>query len=300
MTGSDGLIGTALYAELQARGHALRRFDIADRQAGPGDILAPAALAAAMKGCSGVIHLAAVSRVVWGERDPRKCLETNVTGTRNVIEGVQARAPQPWLIFASSREVYGQSAMLPVSERSPLRPMNHYARSKVAGERDVMKASDDGIRAAILRLSTVYGSTGDHADRLVPAFCRAAVGGLPLRVEGARNSVDITHVADVAAVIANVAEALAAGQSFRPMHLTTGRATSLAGLARLVVRLARSESRIVTALPRDYDVSNFNGDPGLAQAQIGWRPRVSLEAGLAELIARFRQECGQSAKRLTG
>lgn len=250
-----------------------------------------------MTGCTGVIHLAAVSRVIWGERDPKRCLQNNVTGTRNIIEGVQSRsAPQPWLIFASSREVYGQSATLPVSERSPLRPMNHYARSKLAGERDVMQARDGGLRAAVLRLSTVYGSTSDHEDRLVPAFCRAALYGLPLRVEGAQNSVDITHVADVAAAIADVAEALAQGRHLEPMHLTTGRATSLAGLARLVVRLARSESTIITAPPRDYDVSNFLGDPGLAQAQIGWRPRVSLEAGLAELIARFGHVGGQAAR----
>lgn len=288
VTGSGGLVGTALCAALGARGHEIRRFDLRDGPKGQGDILMPATLEAALEGCTGVVHLAAVSREVWGERDPRLCHATNVIGTRNVIEALRRNTRQFWLIFASSREVYGQASALPVTERCALRPMNHYARSKRAAERAVMQAQGAGMRAAILRLSTVYGAPGDHADRLIPAFCRAAIAGRPLRVDGAMNRVDITHVADVAAAIADLGERLARGGAFRPMHLTTGRATSLHDLARLVVRLAESDSPITMSAPRDYDVTAFAGDPGLAAAQIGWRPRVSLIAGLRDLIARLR------------
>lgn len=289
VTGSSGLIGTAVCAVLAARGHETRRFDIADRQGGYGDILAPTDLTAAIRGCTGVIHLAAVSRVIWGERDPQGCRETNVTGTCNIIGQLQSCDPQPWMILGSSREVYGQSPALPVSESTPLRPMNHYARSKVDAEKAVQRAIDEGLRAAILRFSTVYGSVEDHADRVIPAFCRAAIGGRPLRVEGAGNSLDITHVADVAGGIADVVECLGAGKSLTPMHLTTGQGTTLSELAQAVVHLARSGSAIIPAAPRDFDVANFIGDPALAEAQIGWRPRVSLTAGLSRLIREYER-----------
>lgn len=294
VTGSSGLIGTAVCAVLEAQGHRVRRLDIADQHDGHGDILAPADLDVAIKDCTGVVHLAAVSRVVWGERDPARCHATNIIGTRNVLDRVVSSDLRPWLIFGSSREVYGQSLALPVGARAPLQPMNHYARSKVAAEQAVTQAMEAGICASIVRFSTVYGAITDHADRVIPAFCRAALRGLPLRIEGAANSLDITHVADVANCLADVANRLAAGKALEPMHLTTGNATSLTDLAHVVVRLAQSDSDLIAAPPRDFDVANFVGDPGFANSQIGWQPRIPLEAGLAELIAQFRAKANLS------
>jgi len=288
VTGSSGLIGTAVCAVLASRGHEVRRFDIADQQGGFGDILAPTNLDAAMKDCTGVVHLAAVSRVIWGERDPQKCHETNVVGTRNVIDRLNSGNLRRWLIFGSSREVYGQSRVLPVTESAPLQPMNHYARSKAEAEQAVKQAVGAGICASILRFSTVYGALTDHADRVIPAFCRAAIAGLPLRVEGATNSLDITHVSDVADGVSNVASRLSEGKSLGPMHLTSGHGTSLSDLAKAVVQLAGSKSEIITSAPRDFDVINFIGDSKLAETQIGWHPKIPLEIGLMKLISQFR------------
>lgn len=289
VTGSSGLIGTALCAVLKSQGHEVRKFDLTDQRGGFGDILSPNDLNTAMKGCTGVIQLAAVSRVIWGEHEPEKCFETNVIGTHNVIDCLRSNDLQPWLILGSSREVYGQSRALPVSESDPLQPMNHYARSKVAAEQAVRQAQEAGIRTSILRFSTVYGTIADHADRVIPAFCRAAIMNLPLRVEGTENCLDITHVTDVADCIANVVNSLARGQSFEPMHLTTGLGTSLSDLASAIIDLAVSKSEIITTPPRDFDVVNFIGDPTFAESQVGWRPKTMLETGLVELISRFRE-----------
>ncbi|MEO8630408.1 MAG: NAD-dependent epimerase/dehydratase family protein [Betaproteobacteria bacterium] len=51
-----------------------------------------------------------------------------------VIEEAERQHQPPWLIFASSREVYGQPASLPATEDAPLRPVNVYGRSKLEGE----------------------------------------------------------------------------------------------------------------------------------------------------------------------
>ena len=294
VTGSRGLIGTALCSVLRSLGHDVRNFDIADDQGGFGDILSKSGLERAMQGCTGVVHLAAVSRVVWGEQAPVSCFETNVTGTKNVVDCITSGDRPPWLIYGSSREVYGQGQMLPLTEGARLRPMNNYARSKVAAEGLVADALGAGIPAAILRFSTVYGTVADHADRVIPAFCRAAIAGDPLKVEGPGNCLDITHVSDVAEGIANVASGLAKGHRLQPMHLTTGHGTSLAELAQAVKYLADSGSEIRPVPPRDFDVSRFVGDPDLAQRQIGWQPKTSLETGLAELVCNFRKAAGVS------
>ena len=180
ITGSEGLIGSALRASLEARGTQVVGLDLLGTAREEGDVRSLRRVRDAIAGCLGVVHLAAVSRVVWGERAPGDCWNTNVGGVRNVLEAAHERTPRPWLLFASSREVYGQPRRLPAREDVPLHPVNVYGRSKVEGERLVVGANARGLRAATVRLSNVYGSTRDHADRVIPAFVRAAIsGGLP-------------------------------------------------------------------------------------------------------------------------
>ncbi|MCC5991788.1 MAG: NAD-dependent epimerase/dehydratase family protein [Rhodobacteraceae bacterium] len=288
------MIGSALCSLLGAQGHDLRCFDLAARGLAHGDVRAPADLDAAVAGCDGVVHLAAVSRVVWAEADPLLCQMTNVTGTRNVVEAIRRAESRAWLILGSSREVYGQAQLLPVAETAPLRPMNHYARSKCAAEQIIAEAACNGLRAAILRFSTVYGSSADHADRVVPAFCRAALSGAPLRLDGAETCLDITHVADVVAGIARVARALDAGRSLPPLHFTTGQGTRLAELAGMIIALAQSGSTITHAPARAYDVARFVGDPARARNLVGWSPSVRLQDGLADLLDQLCRKAGQA------
>ena len=91
-----------------------------------GDVRDPRQVHAAVDGCGGVIHLAAVSRVATAQRDPGLCEATNVGGLSNVLQAAASSSRQPWVVFASSREVYGQPEQLPVREDSPLQPMNVY------------------------------------------------------------------------------------------------------------------------------------------------------------------------------
>lgn len=136
ITGSEGLIGRAVVSAFQTLGYRLRRFDLRlpVGHPGRGNVLDAGAVARLVADCDGVIHLAAVSRVVWGERDPELCWATNVDGLRNVLDATHRQPRRPWVIFASSREVYGQPSVLPASEETPREPVNIYGRSKVMGE----------------------------------------------------------------------------------------------------------------------------------------------------------------------
>lgn len=283
ITGSEGLIGRALTDALTAQGDEIRGLDLRGRGVTEGDILNPEDLIECIDGCVGVVHLAAVSRVVHGERDPDLCWRTNVGGTQNVLNA--ARAAGAWVVYASSREVYGQPDTLPANEDTPLRPVNIYGRSKAEAER-IVQAS--GLPTAILRFSNVYGSTSDHADRVVPAFARQAALGLPLRVDGAHHTFDFTHLSDTVRGIRNVIAALDAGVRLPPIHLLTGSPTTLGELADAAVSLAGTGSPIQHAPPRSYDVSNFFGDRSRAEKVLAWRPEVPLHEGLRLLIDAFR------------
>ncbi len=294
ITGSAGLVGTALAATLRSRGFPVRNLDLRDPTAtGHGDVRDPEAVRRAVSGCAGVVHLAAVSRVIWGEQDPVACRSTNIDGTRAVLDAAHEAPGRPWLIFASSREVYGQPLRLPAGEDSPLAPINIYGRTKEAGERMIADARGHGLRAAVVRLSNVYGGLADYPDRVVPAFVRAAVAGAALRVEGSGHTFDFTHVDDTVRGIALLAELLERSEPPPPpIQFLTGRPTTLGELASLAVSLAGGRSEIVEATPRSFDVAQFWGSPARARELLGWSPRILLHEGILGLIAAIRGERG--------
>lgn len=289
ITGSQGLIGRALVSTLRARGEQAIGFDLRNH---PGeDVLDADALARAALDCRGIIHLAAVSRVIWGEHDPVRCRATNVEGMRHVIAAALASPRRPWLLFASSREVYGQPEHLPVSESAPLAPVNVYGHTKVEAERMLAQAARERqLHHAIVRLSNVYGCIHDHEDRVVPAFARAAASGASMRIDGIDNTFDFTHVDDVTRALSIVIEHLDRSGSLPPVHLLTGRPTSLGRLAELAAAAGGGRSSLVEAPARAYDVARFHGDPRRARELLDWTAHVTIEQGIAQFVEQFRAQ----------
>jgi NAD(P)-dependent dehydrogenase (short-subunit alcohol dehydrogenase family) len=123
ITGSSGLIGRAMTRALSAAGFSVRGYDpAAVSSLDKGDICDAQATRAAVDGVDGILHLGAVSRVVWAQRDPSRCQATNVEGTRNVLAAAASARTRPWVVVVSSREVYGQASSRPVAEDAPRRP----------------------------------------------------------------------------------------------------------------------------------------------------------------------------------
>ncbi|MDY0012166.1 MAG: NAD(P)-dependent oxidoreductase [Rhodocyclaceae bacterium] len=299
ITGSRGLIGTALAAALNQAGYGVQGLDPRALGESHGDIRNRSDVERALAGCVGVVHLGAVSRVIDGERAPAVCWATNVDGTRNILDTALAQSRRPWVVYASSREVYGQPPSLPATEDTPRVPVNIYGRSKVAAE-DLVCASP--LLTTIVRFSNVYGWSGDHGDRVVPAFARQAAEGHPLRVDGSAHTFDFTHLDDTVQGLLAVIGRLEQGLELPPLHFVTGQATTLGQLARMSVDLAESRSTIHEAPPRSYDVHNFYGDTTRAAQVLGWQAQVSIRDGLARLIRDFQilQERGLLAHPVTG
>ena len=290
VTGSEGLVGRALRARLEARGNETVGLDLRGSGSEYGDVRNPDRVSEAIVGCRGVVHLAAVSRVVWAERAPDDCRSTNIGGLRRVLEAAFEQPVPPWVIFASSREVYGQPQRLPATEDAPLSPVNVYGRSKVEGERLVEEARASGLRAATVRLSNVYGSALDHANRVVPAFARAAVEGSGIRIDGAECTFDFTHIDDTVRGMVAAMDRLEAGETLPPIHLLTGTPTTLRELAAMATALAIKSVPVVEAPLRPFDVSRFHGDPSRAREVLDWVPRVALREGLERLVLDFRAQ----------
>lgn len=285
VTGHLGLIGRHLVPKLALMGYQVVGFDLADKS---GDILNVRLLEQAMQGCHGVIHLAAVSRVVWGQNEPGKCWKTNALASESLLQLAAKSSVKPWVLVSSSREVYGESAQLPVNEDMAKNPLNIYGRAKLYMEQAAFEARAVGVNTAVVRLANVYGCVDDHEDRVLPAFCRNAVLDKPLRVDGFEHLFDFTHVSDTVNGIIRVIELLCAGERNLPaIHLLPGEGTTLKQAAYLAVVSANSSSTINEAASRSYDVCKFIGDPTRAKTLLDWQALILPREGIAMLVKDF-------------
>lgn len=290
ITGSKGLIGSALKRALQELQVKVSGIDINFGMDHPeyGDILNQNVLFPLIEQVDGIVHLAAISRVIEGERNPQLCWKTNVEGTRKVLESALASANKPWVIFASSREVYGRQTDFPVKETAPLRPLNIYGESKREGERIVQEAQMRGLQTAILRFSNVFGNIHDYQDRVIPAFCRAAALGEEMRVAGKDHLFDFTHLEDVIqGILSLILLLMKEKTSFPPIHLARGIAVSLRYLAEVAQKESGHFLKIVEDFSHPFQVSKFWGDTHLAQDILNWKTCISVEEGMRRLIHQY-------------
>jgi nucleoside-diphosphate-sugar epimerase len=289
VTGSSGLIGSQLIPVLQTMGFETVGMDIrVSNDLDYGDICHGPDLMKKVEGCTGVIHLAAISRVAVAHRNPELCMKTNFEASRNLAT-LAKHAGAKWFVYASSREVYGHVKSTPVTEYDGLKPVNVYGDAKLRSERYIEGLADESFNPSIIRFSNVFGVPNDHETRVIPAFIKAAYHGDDLNVEGGDNAFDFTFVDEVVRAVGLLVEQLQQGQKFKPMHFTTGHETSLNELAAAVISLFQSQSCIVPKTPRDFDVSKFSGDASLAFKQLGWRHEAQP---LAYFLRKYAERLG--------
>ena len=127
-----------------------------------------------------VLHLAARAGIRPSITDPGLYIETNVTGTFNVLEAAR-RAGVRRFLFASSSSVYGAETTTPFRESAALvRTLSPYAATKIAGEQLCSTYSHlHGMRVVSLRFFTVYGP-GQRPDLAIHKFTRSLMQGLPI------------------------------------------------------------------------------------------------------------------------
>lgn len=290
VTGSLGLIGSTLVKMLKDLNVNIITIDIRDNTI-DSNILNYNVLQKLISNCTGVIHLAAISRVIWGEKNPQLCKKVNVEGTRNVVNACIESAKNPWLIYASSREVYGQQDIFPVHEDCIFQPHNQYAKSKIDAECIVAEAKKAGLKTSILRFSNVYGGTHDYSERVIPAFCWNALNNQVLEVNGKDSLLDFTFVEDVAKGIMQTVEVLSSSNESLPaMHFTTGKGTSLFELANLILKLTNSSSNIQLRPKDSIYPSKFYGDYTRAKSLLKWQPTNDIKSGLIKYIAKLNAQ----------
>ena len=284
ITGSSGFIGSALKRLLGEKGIEIITYDIKENPMD--DVRNFSSLQAKLISVDGVVHLAAVSRVKIAHENPLECINTNIGGTINVLESVRefiSENGRPWVIFGSSREVYGEPVKLPVVETSHRKAINVYGVSKLSGE-ELCKvyAENYGLKTRVLRFSNVYTGVNDHLDRVIPKFILQAFNREDLVINGLGEEIfDFTYITDtVQGIWGCIQEIERNSHLFDDFNISSGIPISLVDLAELIIKKTESSSKVKYTASRSYDVSKFYADPAKARKKLGFAPKIALENGI--------------------
>jgi GDP-4-dehydro-6-deoxy-D-mannose reductase len=296
ITGAGGFAGSHLARACAAAGDDVVA---ASRRRGEvrADLRDPAAARALVRDARPdvVYHLAALAHVGRSWRDPAVTLADNQAMAVAVLEAVRLEAPEAVVVAASSGEVYGPPASLPVDEAAPLRPQNPYAVSKAAT--DLLA----GFYADAHRLRVVRPRAFNHAGPGQPplyalaSFARQLAAALeagedPVRIVtgNPESRRDFTDVRDVVEAYRLLAEAGEPGA----FNVCSGRAVSVRELVAVLGDVAgvAVEHRVDERRLRAHDVPEVRGSYARLARATGWEPRIPLRRTLADTVAWWRAE----------
>jgi GDP-4-dehydro-6-deoxy-D-mannose reductase len=296
VTGGTGFVGPHLASELRRMGH------IVDVPEYPQfDVTKPDTIAEAFgTRPDAVIHLAAIAYPATAKSDPERAFEVAVGGTINVLERACANPAPPFVLVVSSSEVYGKPApeSLPLTETSPLRPSSVYGLAKVAQESIALAyfATRD-LPGAVARPFNHSGS-GQTTQYVIPALASRildakSAGRTEVKVGNLDVSRDILHVGDVVRAYRLLIETGAAGIDQvhgRTFNIATGSSASIRSIFNRICQLADAPMLPVPdpALIRSNDVADVRGDYARIEAAVGWRPELSLDDVLGDVLASVR------------
>jgi len=327
LTGSAGFIGFHLAKRLVADGHLVvgidgmtpyydvrlkrRRHEILARSNGfrAHEVMLEDrdALARAAEDCRPdiIIHLAAQAGVRYSLENPRAYVDTNLTGTFNLLE--VAREYQPaHLLFASTSSVYGANTKIPFRETDAAdHPLTLYAATKKAGE--AMSHSYAHlwkVPTTCFRFFTVYGPWG-RPDMALFRFVDAIEKGQPIDIYGeGRMRRDFTYVADLVEAIcrliplspregeplATATDTLSPAAPWRVVNIAGGNPVGLLDFVETVENaLGRKAIRNMLPMQKGDVVETF-ADASLLQALSGFLPSVTVEEGVRAFVDWYRSD----------
>ena len=297
VTGGSGFIGSNLVPRLIEQGHQVRVLDngvagnptpadAPEVELVDGDIRDSQAVAGALRGAEAVVHLAAAGNVAQSVADPFPNFDVNALGTLVVLQAAAAAGVRRFVFASTGGALIGEAAP-PVDESSVPRPISPYGASKLCGEGycHAFRGSY-GLNTLALRFANVYGPRSAHKKGAVTAFIERALRGEPLVIYGDGAATrDFIHVEDLCAGILSGLQREEVGGV---VHLASGRETTIAELAALVLEATGSSAPIEHHPARAGEVERNFASAALAAEILGFRPRFDLEDGMADTVAWFR------------
>ena len=261
-------------------GFTFHRIDISHRDSLESVLLEKPAIDA-------VINLAARAGVRQSVEDPWVYVDTNLTGTLNLLELCQRRGI-PKFILASTSSIYGANAPLPTPETADSsHPLQAYAATKKAAEvLSYVYHNLYGLDVTVFRYFTVYGPAG-RPDMSMFRFTQWISEGLPVRLTGdGEQTRGFTYVDDIA--LGTIAGLQRLG--FEVINLGGHETISMNALIQMLESKIGRKAEIVHLPESKAEMLANWANVEKASRLLGWRPQVNLDQGVSNLVSWYQAE----------
>lgn len=290
ITGDKGFVGTETRKLLESEGHQVVGFDLMDgfdiRRKGQLEIECnpnkpgyPIEYRRIDYKVDRILHLAAIARFSDADNDPRLAYETNVLGTKNVVEVAQKyHIP---LVYASTGSAYmpiGDISEGGITEDMPIKGNSVYGCSKATGELYVREHTPH----IVLRYAHLYGAE-KRGHGLIGGFVQRIDRGLSPTLYGGQQSNDFCYVKDVAK--ANLLALTSSWDKWNQVYnVGTGQELSAADAGRIVCDTYGYTGDIDIKEGRTVDASRFVYNMDKAKNMLGFVPEYDFKTGLTDMF----------------
>ena len=227
-----------------------------------------------------IIHLAAITDVIYCQNNPTKCFDVNVQGTQNMLEIARKRNLK--FVFLSTSHVFGVPVRIPINENHPRSPNSVYSSSKLMGEILCEEYSRSyNLDISIVRLFSVFGpNSPDHlvTSRIISQLFTKNV----ITLGNLKPKRDFIYINDVISAIGLV---LRNTSGFNSFNVGSGKSISILDLYVLLKKISGIDTTLKPSKDnlRKNDVKNIISDSKKLK-KLGWKPKFSVEEGLESTL----------------
>lgn len=310
VTGADGFIGSHLVEALIDQGYQVKAFcyynsfnswgwldsfpkeKLDKLEIFTGDVRDFHGVSEAMKGCDTVFHLAALIAIPYSYYSPGSYIDTNVTGTLNIVQAARNLGIDRVLVTSTS-EVYGTAQFVPITEEHPKQPQSPYSASKIGADSiaDSFYRSFD-LPLTIVRPFNTYGPR-QSARAIIPTIITQLLAGKKEIMLGDLTPTrDLLFVKDTAQGFIEIAKS--AQLIGHECNIATNSEISMGDIAQTLINLINPNASIIQdpkrIRPSKSEVFRLFGDNSKILEHTNWTMQYSLETGLKETIDWFSEK----------
>ena len=252
-----------------------------------------------------VIHLGAQAGVRYSIENPQAYVDSNITGTLNVLEGCRRNGVQH-LVFASTSSVYGANTRMPFSvHQAATHPVSFYAATKRANELMAHNhATQYRLPVTGLRFFTVYGPWG-RPDMALFLFTRNILAGKPIDVfNHGHHKRDFTYVEDIAEGVVRAVDRIAtpdpdwnsddpdpatSSAPYRVYNIGNSRPVDLSHYIETLEKCLGRKAQKNLLPMQAGDVPDTWADVNDLVADVGYRPSTTVEDGVRAFVEWYRE-----------
>lgn len=242
------------------------------------------------EGCDAIVHMAALIGIPYSYVAPASYIETNVSGTLNILEAARHHGT-PHVIVTSTSEVYGTALYEPIDEAHPLQAQSPYSASKISADMltDAYFRSFD-LPVTVLRPFNTYGPRQSTRAVIPTIISQALQGASAIKLGSLSPKRDMIFVKDTARAFLLALQQGPAILSGQTVHFGTGQTRTIGEIAQLALQITHSKAEIVLdekrVRPEKSEVGVLVCNPARARELLMWEPSIDLSSGL-EQVARF-------------